>query len=41
MEELIRRDDPNHLHMSDWASNCITRALYEAIIKAPAETAWI
>ena len=39
MEELIRRDDPNHLHMSDWATNCITRALYEAIIKAPAETA--
>ena len=38
MEELIRRDDPNHLHMSDWATNCITRALYEAIIKAPLAT---
>jgi len=38
MEELIRQDDPNHLHMSDWATNCITRALYEAIIKAPLAT---
>ncbi len=38
MEELIRRDDPNHLHMSDWATNCITRALYEAMIKAPLAT---
>jgi acyl-CoA thioesterase-1 len=34
MEKLIRQDDPNRLHMSDWATNCITQALYEAIIKA-------
>jgi acyl-CoA thioesterase I len=39
MEELIRRDDPNHLHMSDWATNCVTQALYEAIINAPPATA--
>jgi lysophospholipase L1-like esterase len=38
MEELIRRDDPNHLHMSDWATNCVTQALYEAITKAPFAT---
>jgi len=38
MEELIRRDDPNHLHMSDWATNCITRELYKAMIKAPLAT---
>jgi hypothetical protein len=39
MEELIRRDDPNHLHMSDWATNCVTQALHEAIINAPPATA--
>ncbi|HET7125036.1 MAG TPA: SGNH/GDSL hydrolase family protein [Bradyrhizobium sp.] len=39
MEDLIRRDDPNHLHMSDWATNCVTQALYEAIINAPPTTA--
>lgn len=39
MEDLIRRDDPNHLHMSDWATNCVTQALYEAIINAPPATA--
>ena len=39
MEDLIRRDDPNHLHMSDWATNCVTQALYEAIINAPSATA--
>jgi hypothetical protein len=38
MEKLIRQDDPNQLHMSDWATNCITQALYEAIIKAPQAT---
>ncbi len=38
MEKLIRQDDPNHLHMSDWATNCITQALFEAIIKAPPAT---
>jgi hypothetical protein len=41
MEDLIRRDDPNHLHMSDWATNCVTQALYEAIINAPPATASI
>jgi acyl-CoA thioesterase-1 len=39
MEDLIRRDDPNHLHMSDWATNCVTQALYEAIINAASVTA--
>jgi acyl-CoA thioesterase I len=39
MEDLIRRDDPNHLHMSDWATNFVTQALYEAIINAPSATA--
>jgi hypothetical protein len=39
MEELVRREDPNHLHMSDWATKCVTQSLYEAITKAPLATA--
>ena len=39
IEDLIRWDDPDHLHMSDWATNCVTQALYEAIINAPPATA--
>jgi acyl-CoA thioesterase I len=35
LEELTDPDDDNHLHMSDWATNCVTKALFEAITKAP------
>ena len=36
IKELIREGDPNNLHMSDWATHCVTQALYEAITNAPA-----
>jgi acyl-CoA thioesterase-1 len=36
MRELVDPTDGDELHMSDWATKCVTRALYEAITKAPA-----
>jgi hypothetical protein len=36
MADLIDPDDNSHLHMSDWATNCVTKALFEAITTAPA-----
>jgi acyl-CoA thioesterase I len=36
IKQLIREGDANELHMSDWATNCVTQALYEAITNAPA-----
>jgi acyl-CoA thioesterase I len=41
IEELVRPEDALKLHMSDWAIQCMTVALYEAIqlaIEAPAST---
>ena len=35
LEELVDPGDNDHLHMSDWATNCVTKALFEAITKAP------
>ena len=35
IEELIDPDDKDQLHMSDWATNCVTKALFEAITTAP------
>jgi acyl-CoA thioesterase-1 len=35
---LIREGDGEKLHMSDWATGCVTQALYEAILNAPAPT---
>ena len=32
--ELVREGDPNKLHMSDWATNCVTQALFGAIQQA-------
>ena len=37
--ELIDPTDPSQLHMSDWATNCVTRALYGAIKGALPATA--
>jgi acyl-CoA thioesterase-1 len=31
IKELIREGDSDKLHMSDWATNCVTQALCEAI----------
>jgi hypothetical protein len=33
--ELIDPTDDNQLHMSDWATNCVTQALFGAIVDAP------
>ena len=38
IEELIDPTDGDHLHMSDWAANCITQALFGAIVAAAAAT---
>jgi len=35
IEDLVDPDDDSHLHMSDWATNCVTKALFEAITRAP------
>lgn len=35
MADLVDPEDPSQLHMSDWATNCVTKALFEAITKAP------
>lgn len=32
--KLVRNDDPSRLHMSDWATNCITVALFQSIRRA-------
>jgi acyl-CoA thioesterase I len=37
--ELIDPTDPDKLHMSDWATNCVTQALYGAIAAALRATA--
>jgi hypothetical protein len=29
--DLVRAEDPNKLHVSDWAANCLTRALFGQI----------
>jgi lysophospholipase L1-like esterase len=34
--ELIDPTDGDQLHMSDWATNCLTQALFGAIVGAPA-----
>ena len=39
IKNLVREGDPDHLHMSDWATGCVTQALLDAILKAPAATA--
>jgi hypothetical protein len=39
IKDLIRDGDDSKLHMSDWATSCSTRALFEAIIGAPDATA--
>jgi acyl-CoA thioesterase I len=36
MAQLVDPCDPDHLHMSDWCTGCITQALCEAITKPPA-----
>ena len=30
--EVVREGDPLKLHMSDWATNCVTRALFQSIM---------
>ena len=37
--DLIDPIDIYQLHMSDWATNCVTQALYDAIAGAPVATA--
>jgi hypothetical protein len=34
IKKLVRQDDLNKLHMSDWATNCITAALFHSIERA-------
>lgn len=34
LQDLTRRDDPLKLHMSEWATDCMARALIEAIKNA-------
>jgi acyl-CoA thioesterase I len=36
--ELTDPTDPYQLHMSEWATNCVTQALYGAIAGAPSPT---
>jgi hypothetical protein len=31
IEELVRKEDQNRLHMSDWATSCVTAALFGSI----------
>jgi acyl-CoA thioesterase-1 len=38
IEELIDPTDGDHLHMSDWATNCVTQALFGAIANAATAT---
>ena len=37
--ELIDPTDDSHLHMSDWATNCVSQALFGAIVGAPSAVA--
>jgi acyl-CoA thioesterase I len=37
--ELIDPTDDSQLHMSDWATNCVTQALFGAIVGAPSAVA--
>lgn len=39
IDELIDPTDNDRLHMSEWATNCVTEALYGAIAGAPPPTA--
>ena len=32
--DLVREGDPDKLHMSDWATHCVTQALFGAIEQA-------
>ena len=34
MEELVRKGDQLKLHMSDWATDCVTAALFRSIRRA-------
>lgn len=36
--DLVREGDGDKLHMSDWATGCVTQALSEAILNAPIAT---
>lgn len=38
IDELIDPTDPDRLHMSEWATSCVTEALYGAIAGAPLPT---
>ena len=38
IEELIDPTDGDQLHMSDWATNCVTQALFGTIVGAPVAT---
>jgi acyl-CoA thioesterase-1 len=40
ISELVREGDPNRLHMSDWATDCVTAALFQSI-SARAEAAGV
>jgi acyl-CoA thioesterase-1 len=36
LKELVREGDPDQLHMSEWATNCVAQALFGAIKQAVA-----
>jgi acyl-CoA thioesterase I len=38
IEKLIRDGDQDRLHMSEWATGCVTQSLHEAILTAPVPT---
>ena len=38
IDELIDPTDNDRLHMSEWATHCVTEALYGAIAGAPPPT---
>ena len=38
IDKLIRDGDGERLHMSEWATGCVTQALCDAILNAPAAT---
>ncbi len=38
IDKLIRDGDGERLHMSEWATGCVTQALCDAILSAPAAT---
>jgi acyl-CoA thioesterase-1 len=39
IEQLIDSNDPEHLHQSDWSTNCVTQALAGAMTEAVATAA--